>query len=129
METFYLERHDIEITIFLTLFSSAFGIFYYLVLKALFKLPLKPAWPLFVVPPVVVILTALYHPGYVPFACLVNFPILLLLMIIGGIYKSIRKKRVAIASFAFFLRPTYTNAYLALGHWALVRVWRFNGYH
>lgn len=103
METFYLERHDIEITIFLTLFSSAFGIFYYLILKALFKLSLKPAWPLFVVSPVVVILTALYNPGYVPFACLVNFPILLLLMIIGGISKSIRKKESLLHLLLFFL--------------------------
>ncbi|WP_282057267.1 hypothetical protein, partial [Maribacter luteus] len=91
------------IIIFLAFFSAAFGIFYYLVLKGLFKLPLKPAWPLFVIPPVVVILTAVYDAGYTPFVCLVNFPMLLLLMIIGGIYKSIREKESLLQILIFVL--------------------------
>lgn len=93
MDTFYLERHDVVITVFLTFFSAAFGIFYYLVLTSLYKLKLKPAWPVFVVPPVIVVLTSFYDSGYVPFACLVNFPIITLLMLVGGIYEIIRKKK------------------------------------
>ncbi|CAZ94520.1 Conserved hypothetical membrane protein [Zobellia galactanivorans] len=103
LETFRVDTIDTPIIIFMVLFSSAFGIFYFLVLNGIYKITVKPGWPLFAVPPAVVLITAFFDPGYVLFACLVNFPLLLLLMIFGGIYKSIRKKESLLGIFLFLL--------------------------
>ncbi len=92
LETFRVDNMDTVFIVFLTIFSSAFGLFYYLVLKSLYRVKLPVLWPLFIIPPFMVVITAIVDPGYVPFACLVNFPILLVLMLIGGVVKAIRSK-------------------------------------
>lgn len=103
LETFRVDNMDTIFIVFLTIFSSAFGLFYYLVLKSLYRVKLSVLWPLFIIPPFMVVLTAILDPGYVPFACLVNFPILLALMLIGGVVKAIRSKNSIWGFLAFIV--------------------------
>ncbi|WP_430909417.1 hypothetical protein [Maribacter sp. 2-571] len=96
---FHVNNTDTAITVFLTFFSIAFGLFYYLAFTSLFKLKLSPIWPLFVVPPLIVVIVASWDAGYVPLAGLIHFPILALLMIFGGLYKWLKGEKKPFSAF------------------------------
>ncbi len=103
LETFRVDNMDTVFMVFLTIFSSAFGLFYYLVLKSLYGVKFPVIWPLFIIPPFMVVITAILDPGYVPFACLVNFPMLFVLMLVGGFVKAIRDKNSVWGFLAFIV--------------------------
>ena len=92
METFQVHNVNIGIIIFLALFSSAFGLFYYALLTGMYERNIKPGWITFVIPPCIVLLTSLIDKSYVPLACGINAPIIVLLMMGGPVYDVFVKK-------------------------------------
>lgn len=92
METFAVNNVDTVIVVGLTVFSSFFGIFYYLLLVEVYKLNFRIKWPLFAIPPFIVLLTAAIDNRYVPFSTLMHMPLIALLMLCIPIYKTLVKK-------------------------------------
>ncbi|WP_276166940.1 hypothetical protein [Zobellia alginiliquefaciens] len=103
MEIFYWDNVDVMVIGILTFFSISFGLFYYLIFKSFYKITIKPGWLLYIIPPSMVLLIASINPGYVPLASLGNFPILLILMLLGPVYSAIRNKKSIIPYLLFIL--------------------------
>ncbi|SHK06875.1 hypothetical protein SAMN04488513_1217 [Pseudozobellia thermophila] len=102
LNLFYWDNVDALIIAIMTFSSIVFGVAYYFILKSLFNLKAKNIRPLFAVPLVLMILTVLYDPGYVPLAIWIDCSILLILIIVAPIY-GIIKNKVPLSTIAWLL--------------------------
>ncbi|TDG35066.1 hypothetical protein EZJ43_15175 [Pedobacter changchengzhani] len=89
-EFFNSVQIDYIVLVFLMFFGCGAAIFHTLIITGLFNVNLHPKWIFFAINPVIVGLSFLYKPGYALLAIAFFFASILVLMISGMIYSSIK---------------------------------------